>query len=84
MSVASTKAFYSQIAAGFLLGIAISESVASYTSKASTNERTNTLLLGLKELPNLMREVLSEQEKISEIATELAPAKKYWAIVGNG
>jgi glucosamine--fructose-6-phosphate aminotransferase (isomerizing) len=84
MSVASTKAFYSQIAAGFLLGIAISESVASSTSKASTNERTNTLLLGLKELPNLMREVLSEQEKISEIATELAPAKKYWAIVGNG
>ena len=84
MSVASTKAFYSQIAAGLLLGIAISESVASYTSKASTNERTNTLLLGLKELPTLMREVLSEQEKISEIATELAPAKKYWAIVGNG
>ena len=84
MSVASTKAFYSQIAAGFLLGIAISESVASSTSKESTNERTNTLLLGLKELPNLMRKVLSEQEKISEIATELAPAKKYWAIVGNG
>ena len=84
MSVASTKAFYSQIAAGFLLGIAISESVANSTSKASTNERKNTLLLGLKELPNLMREVLSEQEKISEIATELAPSKKYWAIVGNG
>ena len=84
MSVASTKAFYSQIAAGFLLGIATSESVASSKSKASTNERTNTLLLGLKELPNLMRKVLSEQEKISKIATELAPAKKYWAIVGNG
>ena len=27
MSVASTKAFYSQIAAGFLLGLAISEAV---------------------------------------------------------
>ena len=31
-----------------------------------------------------MREVLTEQGRISEIATELAPAKMYWAIVGNG
>ena len=84
MSVASTKAFYSQIAAGFLLGIAISEAVNGTRSDESSQERRNSLLLGLKELPNLMAEVLLQQERISEIAAELAPAKKYWAIVGNG
>ena len=84
MSVASTKAFYSQIAAGFLLGIAISEAVNGPLEDPDTKEKRNLLLRGLKELPSLMREVLAEQGRISEIATELAPAKKYWAIVGNG
>ena len=55
MSVASTKAFYSQIAAGFLLGIAISESVHVVLQiKIPTKEETS-LLLGLKELPSLMK-----------------------------
>ena len=84
MSVASTKAFYSQIAAGFLLGIAISEAANGPLEDPDTKEKRNLLLRGLKELPSLMREVLAEQGRISEIATELAPAKKYWAIVGNG
>ena len=49
MSVASTKAFYSQIAAGFLLGIVISESVRSSSDKESTNEKEGILyFLGSK------------------------------------
>ena len=84
MSVASTKAFYSQIAAGILLAITISDAINGPLNGQSNFERRNKLLLGLRELPDLMREVLSGQERISQIAAELAPAKKYWAIVGNG
>ena len=84
MSVASTKAFYSQIAAGVLLAIKIADSVNGPKVDIASTEKRNQLLHSLKDLPNLMRNVLSEQEKIAEIASELAPAKKYWAIVGNG
>ena len=69
---------------GFLLGIAISQAANGPLEDPDTKEKRNLLLRGLKELPSLMREVLAEQGRISEIATELAPAKKYWAIVGNG
>ncbi len=84
MSVASTKAFYSQIAAGILLAITISDAVNGFPDEPRSLEKRNQLLLALRELPDLMREVLSGQERISQIAAELAPAKKYWAIVGNG
>jgi len=76
MSVASTKAFYSQIAAGFLLAWAIAEEVGGSVDPA--------LLAELRGLPEKMEETLRRRDAVAAAARELAPAKRYWAIVGNG
>jgi glucosamine--fructose-6-phosphate aminotransferase (isomerizing) len=76
MSVASTKAFYAQIAAGFLLAWAIAQEVGGVLDPA--------LLTGLRGLPAAMEETLSRRAGIAAAAQQLAPAKRYWAIVGNG
>ncbi|MFM8564262.1 MAG: SIS domain-containing protein [Acidimicrobiia bacterium] len=79
MSVASTKAFYAQVAAGVLLACAISE-----VAGAGTDERRHALLSALRDLPDAMREVIDRRASIGEIARRFAPAKRYWAVVGNG
>jgi glucosamine--fructose-6-phosphate aminotransferase (isomerizing) len=76
MSVASTKAFYSQIAAGLLLATVIAEEVGGKVDKA--------LLQALRDLPAAMVEVIDRRAAIAEAAHRLAPAKRYWAVVGNG
>ena len=76
MSVASTKAFYSQIAAGLLLAAAIADEVGGHVDQ--------TLLGALRVLPTAMAEVLERRPTIAEAAHRLAPAKRYWAVVGNG
>jgi glutamine---fructose-6-phosphate transaminase (isomerizing) len=76
MSVASTKAFYSQIAAGLLLAAAIA------TETGGTVDPT--LLAALRELPAAMAEVIDRRPAIAEAARTLAPSKRYWAVVGNG
>jgi glucosamine--fructose-6-phosphate aminotransferase (isomerizing) len=76
MSVASTKAFYSQVAAGLLLAAAISDEVGGRVDQA--------LLRALRELPDAMTEVIERRPVIAEAAHRLAPAKRYWAVVGNG
>ncbi len=79
MSVASTKAFYAQVAAGALLACAISEA-AGLGSAARRHE----LLTGLRTLPDAMRRVLANRAQIADAARRLAPPKRYWAVVGNG
>jgi glucosamine--fructose-6-phosphate aminotransferase (isomerizing) len=79
MSVASTKAFYSQIAAGFLLALAI----AAETGRLDSNW-SQTVLHALRELPDAMRAVIEQRDTIAGIAQRHAPAKRYWAVVGNG
>ncbi|HEY8544281.1 MAG TPA: SIS domain-containing protein, partial [Acidimicrobiales bacterium] len=76
MSVASTKAFYSQIAAGFLLAAAVADEVGGHVEQG--------LLAALRELPTAMTEVLARRPAIAEAAHQVAPAKRYWAVVGNG
>jgi glucosamine--fructose-6-phosphate aminotransferase (isomerizing) len=76
MSVASTKAFYSQVAAGLLLAAAISDEVGGRVDQA--------VLRALRELPDAMAEVIERRPVIAEAAHRLAPAKRYWAVVGNG
>ena len=76
MSVASTKALYAQIAAGFVLAAAIAERVGGTVDQA--------VLAALRDLPAAMTKVLARRGEISAIASELAPAHRYWAIVGNG
>ena len=79
MSVASTKAFYAQIAAGFLLAQGLAEA-------AGVLDRTDAadLLAGLCDLPAAMEEVLGRRDVIALAATQHATSRRYWSIVGNG
>ncbi len=79
MSVASTKAFYAQVAAGVLLACAISEAAGRGSA-----HRRHELLSSLRALPDAMTQVIANRPAIAEAARRFAPAKRYWAIVGNG
>jgi glucosamine--fructose-6-phosphate aminotransferase (isomerizing) len=79
MSVASTKAFYAQVAAGVLLACAIAEAFGRGTTR-----RRSELLAALRMLPEAMGEVLANRPAIADAARRFAPPKRYWAIVGNG
>ncbi|MCB0995084.1 MAG: SIS domain-containing protein [Acidimicrobiales bacterium] len=83
MSVASTKAFYSQVAAGWLLAIAIADE-ARADDDLSAKPARQGVLTALRELPDLMEQVLTTRGAIAATASELAPSRRYWAIVGNG
>ncbi|MGK2949500.1 MAG: SIS domain-containing protein [Acidimicrobiales bacterium] len=76
MSVASTKAFYAQIAAGFLLAWSIAEEVGGSVDPA--------LLAALRDLPVAMETTIGRRADIALAAQQLAPSKRYWAMVGNG
>jgi len=78
MAVPSTKAFYAQIAAGFLLASALASIL-----KCADDQTTHSLLMALRALPDAMAEVLARRAVIAE-AAQLAPARRYWAVVGNG
>lgn len=79
MSVASTKAFYSQVAAGFLLSVALAEGAGCSDPKVSSE-----LLRGLGELPAAMEEVLQQRAAIASIARRHAARRRHWAVVGSG
>ncbi len=79
MSVASTKAFYAQVAAGALLSCAIADA----TGLGDARRRTQ-LLASLRALPDAMRTTLARRDVIADAARRLAPSKRYWAVVGNG
>lgn len=79
MSVASTKAFYSQIAAGYLLALAIA-GAAGALDRNTAHEH----LAALRELPNAMRTVVESRDAIAAVAQRHALTRRYWAIVGNG
>ena len=79
MSVASTKAFYAQCAAGQLLAMAVARAAGCANDHAE-----GELLRSLLHLPSAMRAVLAQDDKIAEIARTLAPQRRYWALVGSG
>jgi glucosamine--fructose-6-phosphate aminotransferase (isomerizing) len=79
MSVASTKAFYAQVAAGVLLACAIAEA-AGQRHRAAASRAAHVL----RALPDAMVEVIATRPAIAEAARRFAPSKRYWAIVGNG
>ncbi len=79
MSVASTKAFYSQIVAGALLGL----KVASVKGRRST-EFISDQIAELLRIPDHMRTVLAMGKPIQASARRLAATKTYWAVVGSG
>ncbi|MFV1989535.1 MAG: glucosamine-6-phosphate synthase, partial [Acidimicrobiales bacterium] len=79
MSVASTKAFYSQIAAGCLLSLGLASAW-----DAVEPQTAHELLVGLQAMPEALEQVLSSRSEIAAIAKQHAPASRYWAIVGSG
>ena len=79
MSVASTKAFYAQVAAGFLLSLAIAKEAGGGNSRLE-----HELLSGLRDLPAALEDVLAARPRIAEAAWAHAPARRHWAVVGNG
>jgi glucosamine--fructose-6-phosphate aminotransferase (isomerizing) len=81
MSVASTKAFYAQIAAGFLLAIAIADVVRPDDANVAARQ---TMLRALRDLPEAMAEVLGRRPTIADAARRHATSRRYWAVVGNG
>jgi glucosamine--fructose-6-phosphate aminotransferase (isomerizing) len=79
MSVASTKAFYAQIAAGWMLAIAIASEVGGLDELEA-----HTLLQGLRDLPDAMKTVVGTRPAIAAVAQRHVLTRRYWAIVGNG
>ncbi len=79
MSVASTKAFYGQIVAGALLGLAIARLHGDCTDEFISDEIEQLL-----RLPEQMRHILAMKSDIERSAARLAVGKTYWAAVGSG
>jgi glucosamine--fructose-6-phosphate aminotransferase (isomerizing) len=78
MSVASTKAFYSQIIAGHVLALFFAQLLGARRDDYITAELRN-----LEGAPQLMERVFARRDQISACVKK-APAKKFWAIVGSG
>ncbi|MFO1053749.1 MAG: SIS domain-containing protein [Planctomycetota bacterium] len=78
MSVASTKAFYAQIAAGFLLAFGLAQEMRCVDERSC-----HELLSALRSLPTAMTEVLGRRESVARAARDTT-RRRYWALVGNG
>ena len=81
MSVASTKAFYSQGVAGYLIVFRLAQELGLLSEENLYRE-----LEELDRLPALMRSVLSRetQDRVRTLAREYAPTRRDWAVVGSG
>jgi glucosamine--fructose-6-phosphate aminotransferase (isomerizing) len=79
MSVASTKAFYSQIVAGAVLSLFMAGLKGCRDAAYISRE-----IEELRAMPDRMQQVIGMQTEIEGSARRLAPAKIYWAAVGSG
>ena len=81
MSVASTKAFYAQVAAGVLLACAITEAAGL---RRSTGDRHDAAGRRCASCPTPCARCSPAAPAIAEAARRFAPPRRYWAVVGNG
>ena len=79
MSVASTKAFYAQIAAGFLLSFALASELG-----VDDASRRHEVLAALRDMPIALDAVLERRPAIALAAQRNALSRGSWAVVGNG
>ncbi|MFZ2631011.1 MAG: SIS domain-containing protein [Desulfosalsimonadaceae bacterium] len=79
MSVASTKAFYSQIIAGSILGLYFAQVTGCRAQTFISNEIKQMIAL-----PAFMEQVLSLKDRIRASAGRHANSRTYWAAVGSG
>ena len=82
MSVASTKAFYAQVAACALLAAAIAADIRPHD--AATASAISDLLGALGKLPTALEAVFASRDEIARIARRHVGAHRHWAVVGNG
>ncbi|MCF8053859.1 MAG: SIS domain-containing protein [Deltaproteobacteria bacterium] len=80
MSVASTKAFYSQIVAGHILGLAL----ASGAGEIGTEDLVSEIAALERIVPAMRETLVSKHEVIKEAARFAVGGSRYWAIVGSG
>lgn len=78
MSVASTKAFYAQVAAGVLYACALSKALGKSSDRAR-----HELLSGLRKIPDALVEVLATRPAIAAAAKQFASSRRYWTVVGT-
>ncbi len=79
MAVASTKAFYSQIAAGKLTALLLAKEFGSLTDEEIYQD-----IQELERLPSEIEWVLEQSGSIRECAEKYGPSSRNWAVVGNG
>ncbi len=78
MSVASTKAFYSQIVAGHVLALNLAQIAGTLDDEA-----VSAALANLEEAPARMAEVVRRGAAVRQCAESMYQ-KRYWAVVGSG
>jgi glucosamine--fructose-6-phosphate aminotransferase (isomerizing) len=79
MSVASTKAFYSQIVAGHVLALYLAQLLGIVPDAYIIRELRN-----LELAPEMMQRVLERKDLIRESVMQTARQRRYWAVVGSG
>ena len=79
MSVASTKAYYAQVAAGKLLGLLLADQLGLLSGQALKDE-----IDALESLPSKVQAVLDQRQLICDVAASRSPYARNWAMVGNG
>ncbi|MGB6067777.1 MAG: SIS domain-containing protein [Desulfomonilaceae bacterium] len=79
MAVASTKAFYSQIAAAKLTALLLAQEFSTLAEEEIYEE-----IQELERLPGEIESVLMQCDSIKESAEKYGPANRNWAVVGNG
>jgi len=82
MSVASTKAFYSQIAAGLLLAYGIASEISG--ARTADDPAEQQVLAALAQMPVVLEATLGVRPQCAEAAQRFAVSRRYWALVGNG
>lgn len=79
MSVASTKAFYSQIIAGHVLALYLAQLLQTLPDDFIAEE-----LLNLEKVPHMMMKVIEKRKQIKNSVDKMARQRNYWAVVGSG
>jgi len=79
MSVASTKAFYSQIVAGHILALCFAQLLNTMSDEAIARELEVIALA-----PQLMKQTMARGEELRRSAETLTRRHRYWAVVGSG
>jgi glucosamine--fructose-6-phosphate aminotransferase (isomerizing) len=67
------------VAAGYVLAVALADAAG-----ATVDDDRAVLLESLRALPEAMEATIATRGEIGRAARDLAPSRRYWAIVGNG